>query len=87
VESTLGEQLGDIDRVHHLAQSAKLINAFKRVSPTDGRQSPRKDHAKQEEQGDKLELTQEGTEEDVIDDGTPKLSVESDDDEHLDIAV
>jgi hypothetical protein len=87
VESTLGERLGDIDRVQQLANSAKLINAFKRVTPADGRQSAKKDHPKQEDQGDKLELTQEEVEEGAQVDGPSVLAVDLDDDDHLDIAV
>lgn len=71
--------MGDIDRVQQLANTAKLINAFQRVNPADGRHPPRKDHPNPEDQADKLELSQEEAEPDAEE--NPVAPVENLDDD------
>ena len=80
--------MGDIDRVNQLAQSAKMINAFQRVNPADQRHAPKKDPRKEEDQGDKLDLSQDEQEKAPEEPEIVEIKLdEGEDGEHLDIAV
>ena len=83
--------MADIDRVNQLAQAAKMINAFQRVNPADQRHAPKKDLHKDEDHGDKLDLSQD--EEQMPSEKPDQAEIvelepeQTDDSEHLDIAV